>query len=78
MNICLIINIPEYEYEYLFVNSWDYPLLNPIPYETEGEREKNKAKKDALIKEKILEFQKNNLDISKLIYICTTEKYSSL
>lgn len=70
--------VPEYEYGYLFVNDWDYPLLHPVQYEAGGEREKNDALKVSLIKKELAVFQKKKLDISKLAHICAFENHSSL
>ena len=72
------INISEYEYSYLFKNSYDYPLLHPIPYDREGKFDENEKAKEKLIKEKILEFQVKNYDLSVLSEICANEFYSPL
>ena len=72
------INIPEYEYSYLFKNSYDYPLLHPVPYDREGYCNENDKAKENLIKEKILEFQAMNYDLSVLAKVCANELYSSL
>ena len=56
------INTSEYEYTYLFKNSYDYPLLHPVPYDREGKRNENEKAKETLIKEKISVFQDMNYD----------------
>ncbi|MDU1028769.1 MAG: hypothetical protein E7A50_04675 [Clostridiales bacterium] len=72
------INISEYEYSYLFKNSHDDLLLNPVPYDREGNRNENEKAKEKLIKEKILEFQTMNYDLSILAKICANDQYSLL
>lgn len=72
------INIPEYEYSYLFSNTNDYPLLNPVPYDKEQKRDDNEVAKQKLIKEKLLEFQENGYNLEILAEICAKESYSSL
>lgn len=72
------INISEYEYSYLFKNSHDYPLLHPVPYDREGKCNENEKAKENLIREKILEFQAMNYDLSVLAKICANEPYSTL
>lgn len=72
------INTPEYEYSYLFMNSHDYPLLHPVPYDREGKSSENDEAKEILIKEKISEFLDMNYDLSILAKICANEPYSPL
>lgn len=72
------INTSEYEYGYLFKNNYDFPLLHPEPYDRDGARVKNENAKESLIKEKILEFQSINYDLSILAKIYANESYSSL
>lgn len=72
------INTSEYEYTYLFKNSYDYPLLHPVPYDREGKRNENEKAKETLIKEKISVFQDMNYDLSILAKMCANEPYSPL
>ena len=72
------INTIEYEYVYLFINSFDFPLLHPVPYDRENNQDENKEAKESLIKEKITEFQNMNFDLSRLVKNCANESDSTL
>lgn len=74
----IIINTPEYEYAYLFINNWDYPLLYPVPHDKEGKREDNEIAAQALIKESLIEFQKCGYRVDVLAKICGHETHSTL
>ena len=69
---------PEYEYGYLFARKSEYPLLHPVPFETEGERESNEQKTEELIQEKLTEFQSKNYRLEVLAELCGREERSSL
>lgn len=69
---------PEYEYAYLFKGGVDFPLLYPVSFETEGEREANTEKTEELIREKIMEFQKQGYRISILAKVCAKEITNTL
>lgn len=68
----------EYEYGYLFSGKREYPLLHPVPFETEGERERNEYATEKLIHEKLMEFQSKNYCLEKLAELCGKEPNSSL
>ena len=72
------INTPEYEYSYLFLRNGDYPLLHPVPYDKEGEREDNENATQEVIQEKLKEFQDNGYSIAILAKICAREPYNTL
>ena len=69
---------PEYEYRYLFKNSWNIPLIDPIPFEEEGSLYKNRETAKNLIKHNIVEFKSNELDLRKLIELCASLENSTL
>lgn len=68
----------EYEYGYLFSGNREYPLLYPVPYETEGERKSNEQATERLIREKLIEFQSKNHRLKVLAELCGKAEYSSL
>lgn len=72
------INTSEYEYAYLFKNGPDYPLIHPVPYDRELNRNENEKAKEIIIKEKLLEFKNLGYDLSVLAKICTNDPYSTL
>lgn len=74
----IILHTPELEYSYLFINNPDYPLLHPVPYDQEGEREKNKAAKEELIQKSLASFQGRKYDLTILAMACDQKSYSSL
>lgn len=68
----------EYEYIYLFENSYDFPLLHPVSCDIEGNHDENEKAKDNLIKKEMAEFQAMNYDLSVLAKICAKDPYSLL
>lgn len=72
------IGIPEYEYSYLFINEYEYPLMHPVPYDQEGKREENQASAQELIRKKLEEFQASGYDLTVLVKACIKESNSSL
>lgn len=72
------ISIPEYEYLYLFDSETNEILLNPIPYNEDGELDANEEKTVDVIKNKIAEFKGKGLDLSKLASACSLCKASNL
>lgn len=68
----------EYEYGYLFIGNRECPLLHPVPYETEGEKESNNRATEKLICEKLIEFQNKNYRLEVLAELSGKEQYSSL
>lgn len=69
---------PVYEYAYLFAKEYDFPLLHPCPYSEDEKREINKELRDKEIKEGIVHFREQKLDVAKLIEICSGYEYSTL
>ena len=69
---------PEYEYGYLFCTGMDSPLLHPAPYQTEGEMENNDRATEALIKEKLEEFESRGYDMAILAELCAEDDYNPL
>ena len=68
----------EYEYGYLFSGKREYPLLHPVPYETEGEKESNSRATEKLIQEKLMEFQSKGYRLGILAELCGKEQYNFL
>lgn len=68
----------EYEYGYLFSGNGRCPLLYPVPYEMEGEKEGNSHAKEKLIQEKLFEFQHKNYRLERLTELCGKEQYNFL
>ena len=71
-------NWVEYEYGYLFSGNRKYPLLHPVPYETEGEKESNDFATEKLIRESLFEFQSKNYRLDVLAEFSGKEQRSSL
>ncbi len=67
-----------YNYRYLFVYGFNFPLLHPCPYSHDEKREIN----DRLAKKEIVEgikrFKERNLDIVSLVHICSEIEYTTL
>ena len=72
------IQIPEYEFYYLFSRHGDYPLLYPVPYDETERTEKNETQTQELIQEKLSEFQSKGYDLKVLARVCSQESASSL
>ena len=72
------LSIPEYDYAHLFDGETAALLLRPVPFDQEGEREKNKKNSEAWIKKQLLEFQEKKLDLKKLAEICSHDPQSNL
>lgn len=72
----------SYEYIYLFSGKYDFPLLNPVPYEREevdrASRKNNEVLRQEEIAEKIREFKKLNLSVEKLIELVLQKDNSLL
>lgn len=69
---------PVYEYEYLFVKEFDFPLLHPCPYSEDEKREMNDQLRENEIKEGLVRFKEQKLDIGELVSICSKYDYSTL
>lgn len=62
-----------YEYKYLFIPSYNFPLLNPISYDREdfySSKSINDELREKEIQEKINEFKNYNYSLMNLIQIC--------
>ena len=79
---CISTDCKEYEYVYLFKRHYDFPLLNPIPFDREassiGTRKGNERLAKDEIKSKMLLFKAKNLDIRRLIDLCGQIQNSTL
>lgn len=74
---------PIYEYRYLFVHAYEFPLLHPTPYDKSenGFREitkRNEAAAEEEIKCGMQEFKVRKYDVAGLIEICALKNNSSL
>lgn len=69
---------PVYEYEYLFVKDYEFPLLHPCPYSEDEKREVNEQLKENEIKEGMLRFKEQGLDVTELVSICSKYDYSTI
>ena len=74
----IYIATPEYEYAYLFATNGETPLLHPIPANKDDERENNEKAKEALIREKIEEFQNQRYSLVVLANACSQDEYRDL
>lgn len=69
-----------YEYLYLFKNSYDMPIMHPIPYDKESRttRDENELLKEKEIEETFGKFKANNLDLTHLIELTDEDDYRNL
>ena len=74
----IAMDIPEYEYAYLFDSGEDTVLLNPVPYDEEDKKDVNEEKKTEILCRKIAEFKEKKLDLAILVKACTLDKNSNL
>ena len=70
-----------YDFLYLFTQSYDFPLLNPIPFhceeKTSSSREENKVLREKEILSQFKIFKENGYSIEELIELAATnDKYS--
>ena len=72
------LNVPEYEYAYLFRREGDYPLLHPTPYDKEERTRSNESATEELIHNSLIEFNEKGYKISLLAEACANESYSTL
>lgn len=72
------LNVPEYDYSYLFKRGGDYPLLHPVPYDTEDRENSNETATEELIRGSLLEFNEKGYKISVLAKACANEPYCTL
>lgn len=72
----------EYEYMYLFTPDYDFPLLNPVPYDREEDHLNIRKDNETMAKEEVesglAEFKKENLNVNLLIEICKNMSNSTL
>ncbi len=67
-----------YDYIYLFHSKYSFPILNPDPYnKNESSQQVNEKKAEIEIGQKIKEFESKNLDVFKLISLCSKENMSN-
>ena len=71
-------SLPEYEYGYLFTQNGNHPLSNPVPYDADGNYEKNKIAAEKVIENKIYEFNDLGYDLQLLAQICSRTTHSTL
>lgn len=69
---------PIYEYRYLFKSRYDFPLLKPYPFDDNKTSKLNDELIEEEIREGIISFKEDNLDIIQLAEICSEFDYSSL
>lgn len=69
---------PEYEYGYLFLENGNYPLLYPVPSDTEERQAENGRATEMLIQEKLTEFQNKGYQLNILAEFSAREQHSSL
>ena len=72
------LNVPEYEYSYLFRRRGDYPLLHPTPYDKEEGISSNENATEELIQESLIEFNEKGYKISALAEVCANESNCTL
>lgn len=73
MNSITVTN-PLYEYVYLFVSKYDFPLLNPVPFDDKNSftnRDKNESLIEKEIQEKISEFKAKEYSIIELVKLAS-------
>ena len=68
----------EYDFEYLFIPSYDGIILDPIPYNVDDKRDINESKTKNLTIQKIKEFKQNNYSLELLSKLCAQEEHSCL
>ena len=67
-----------YDYRYLFIGTYEFPLLHPCPYSDDEKREVNEKLINDEILEGIRRFKERNLDIVSLVNICSELEYTTL
>ena len=60
------------------MNTYDFPLLNPVPFDEEGKRDENELAKEKIIDEMLQDFKNKAYKLAILIKICAKESYSTL
>lgn len=75
---CIETKNPVYEYEYLFLKEYEFPLLHPCPYSEDEKREINEQLRENEIKQGLLQFKEHGLDVGELISICCKYEYTTL
>lgn len=74
-------NEPEFEYRYLFVSEYQFPLLHPLPYSNASFDEREDSNKRAMedeIQLQISDFQKNNYNLARLVQVCDEKNSPNL
>ncbi|MCI9258717.1 MAG: trypsin-like peptidase domain-containing protein [Romboutsia sp.] len=77
--LSITFNNKEHDYTYLFIDEFDMPILNPIPYnDNNSSIDENRELKENEIRERFIEFIDNNLDLSNLIRLVDKKNYHNL
>lgn len=76
----IVIEDKVYEYLYIFVPKYEFPLLNPFPYKMDHDdlEERNEELREKEIKQKIDQFKRNKYSLDKLIYMVLKENDNTL
>lgn len=77
----IVLSNKIYEYLYIFLPVFKFPLLHPVPFSREESKdsyEKNHILREEEIKTKFKEFKEKEYSLDKLIELAVKEKYSIL
>ncbi len=69
---------PEYEYEYLFHDIVNFPLLHPVPFDESSSYDANIKLAEQLIQEKLEEFQYKGYNLETLAMACARYEQCTL
>ena len=69
---------PEYDYVYFLKPVYEGVILDPVPYDKDGEREINEQKTKSLYRGIIEEFKDNGYSLKKLTELCSENDFSTL
>ena len=77
--LSITFNNKEYDYTYLFIDEFNMPILNPIPYRDEDSSiDLNRELKEKEISNRFREFKDNSLDLITLIKLVDEKNYNNL
>lgn len=68
----------EYDFEYLFSSSSDGIILDPVPYDSDAQKDLNDNKINVLIARKISEFKQKGYNLELLSKLCAKSEHSCL
>lgn len=71
-------NNPIYDYQYLFVARYNFPLLNPVPHNEDSAHERNEEAMEVEISDGLKEIKKCRYSIKKLSEICAVQDNGTL